>query len=139
MSKINIDELYKKLNKRNDNEKKIFFEILNKIHSRIKYSAELEQTYCIYNVPTFILGTPLYNHSKLKIFLYNELKNNGFILKYFNNLLLISWDDVKIKKNNNIKKNENNFKEIKDFNSNGLFFDKNILESIDKKSQNLKF
>ena len=61
MSTLNINELYDSINTKNFKRLKKFDDILLQIHRRIKYHAELEQTFCFYNIPEFIFGVPLYN------------------------------------------------------------------------------
>ena len=81
MSSLNINELYDTINNKNSKRLNKFNDILLQIHRRIKYHAELEQTFCIYCVPEFIFGIPLYNVNDLKNFIINTLKR--MVLKYF--------------------------------------------------------
>lgn len=126
MSTLNINELYDSINNKNFKRLKKFDDILLQIHRRIKYHAELEQTYCLYNIPEFIFGIPLYNVNDLKNYIMNTLKKNGFKLMYFHpNTIFISWDvenkiENKDKKNKNKNKNKN-FKLIDEYNPNGNF------------------
>jgi len=126
MSTLNINELYDSINNKNFKRLKKFDDILLQIHRRIKYHAELEQTYCLYNIPEFIFGIPLYNINDLKNYIMNTLKKNGFKLMYFHpNTIFISWDvenkiENKDKKNKNKNKNKN-FKLIDEYNPNGNF------------------
>ena len=48
MSTLNINDLYSSINDKNFKRMKKFDDILLQIHRRIKYHAELEQTYCLY-------------------------------------------------------------------------------------------
>ena len=71
----------------------IFDDILKKIHTRIKYNANLEKTFCFYHIPEFIIGVPLYNINDLRNYLMNPLKKIGFKLLYVEpNWLFITWD-----------------------------------------------
>ena len=81
MSSLNINDLYDTINNKNSKRLKKFDDILLKIHQRIKYHAELEQTYCIYCIPEFIFGVPLYNINDLKNYIMNTLKKMG--LNYY--------------------------------------------------------
>lgn len=126
MSTLNINELYDSINTKNFKRLKKFDDILLQIHRRIKYHAELEQTFCLYNIPEFIFGIPLYNVNDLKNYIMNTLKKNGFKLLYFHpNTIFISWDvENKIQNKDKNKKNKNknnNFKLIDEYNPNGNF------------------
>ena len=93
MSTLNINDLYDSINNKNFKRMKKFDDILVQIHRRIKYHADLEQTFCLYSIPEFIFGTPLYNINDLKKYIMDTLKKNGFKLMYFHpNTIFISWD-----------------------------------------------
>ena len=120
-----------------------FDDILLQIHRRIKYHAELEQTFCIYSIPEFIFGIPLYNINDLKNYIMNTLKKNGFKILYFHpNTLFISWDVVTKIQNKSEKKNKkentNNFKLIDDYNPQGNFiYNESTLLNVRDKVKNL--
>ena len=80
MSTLNINDLYDSINNKNYKRLKKFDDILLQIHRRIKYHADLEQTFCLYSIPEFIFGTPLYNINDLKKYIMDTLKKNGFKL-----------------------------------------------------------
>ena len=143
MSTLNINDLYDTINNKNFQRLKKFDDILLQIHRRIKYHAELEQTFCLYNIPEFIIGVPLYNVNDLKKYVMTTLTKNGFKIMYFHpNTIFISWD-VKNKLKNNDKKKKNNsdnkqYRLIDDYNPNGNFiYNENTLMNIRDKSKNL--
>ena len=143
MSSLNITDLYDSINNKNLKRFKKFDDILLKIHQWIKYHAELEQTYCIYNIPEFIFGTPPYNINDLKKYLIKTLETNGFKVLYFHpNTILISWGQAKKLQNNNDKKSKsktnNQFKLINDYNPKGDFvYNETALLNIRDKTKNL--
>jgi hypothetical protein len=143
MSSLNINELYDTINNKNSSRLKKFDDILLQIHRRIKYHAELEQTFCIYSIPEFIFGIPLYNINDLKNYIMNTLKKNGFKILYFHpNTLFISWDVVTKIQNKSEKKNKkentNNFKLIDDYNPQGNFiYNESTLLNVRDKVKNL--
>ena len=67
MSSLNINNLYETMYERNLKRYEKFDGILLKIHNRIKYNAGKEKTYCFFQIPEFIIGTPLYNINDLKL------------------------------------------------------------------------
>ena len=143
MSSLNINDLYDTINNKNFKRLKKFDDILLSIHRRIKYHAELEQTFCIYCIPEFIFGTPLYNVNDLKNYIMNTLKKNGFKILYFHpNTIFISWDvENRIQNKSETKKkkeNNNNFKLIDDYNPQGNFvYNESTLLNVRDKVKNL--
>jgi len=145
MTTLNINDLYDSINNKNFKRLKKFDDILVQIHRRIKYHAELEQTFCIYVIPEFIFGIPLYNINDLKNYIFETLKKNGFKLMYFHpNTIFISWDVVNKLQNKGDKKKKNNnnnnqqYRMIDDYNPNGKFvYNENTLMNIRDKSKNL--
>ena len=143
MSTLNINDLYDSINNKNFKRLKKFDDILLQIHRRIKYHADLEQTFCLYNIPEFIFGIPLYNVNDLKKYIINTLKKNGFKILYFHpNTIFISWDvenKIKDKNNEKNKKNKNNnFKLIDEYNPKGNFvYNETSLLNMRDKTKNL--
>ena len=82
MSSLDINNLYDKINERNTKRLEKFDDILKKVHNRILYNANLEKTYCFFQIPEFIIGVPLYNVGDLKTYLITSLKKDRFTLFY---------------------------------------------------------
>ena len=52
-----------------------------------------EDHYCWYVIPEMMIGIPNYDHEGCVAYCIDELKDNGFIIRYTHpNLLLISWN-----------------------------------------------
>ena len=93
MSSLNINKLYETMDEKNMKRLEKFDEILKQIHTRIKYYAKLERTYCFFNVPEFIIGVPLYNVNDLRTYIMSCLNKDGFkMLRIEPNWLFISWE-----------------------------------------------
>jgi len=141
MSSLNINDLYKTSDRKNEIRFRIFDNILKKIHIRIKNSAINEKMYCFYQIPEFIIGTPIYDINELKEYLINSLKKDRFKLLYIDpNWLFISWQ-IKSKKNIKLPKKINNrkkidYKLIDEYKPIGGFYDDNDLSSIKNKTTN---
>ena len=86
----------------------LYDSILKKCHSRILYNSGLQRTYCIYQIPEFVIGIPLYDIIELRNYVMNSLKTNGFEILYIEpNWLFIYWNVKGAKsltKNNNVTK-----------------------------------
>ena len=91
--KINIDELYEKKRQNDVNKLELFRKILNRIHVRIKTTAnQAKEKYCWFVVPEVIIGVPRYDQGACIAYIMDTLKTNGFLVRYFHpNTILISW------------------------------------------------
>jgi hypothetical protein len=93
-SKINIDELYDKRQRRDLKQLSIFNKILNRVHKRVQYTARSKQgdTFIWFLVPEYIVGEPIYDKGDCIGYLVSQLEKNGFFVKYVHpNTLFVSW------------------------------------------------
>ena len=92
---LNIYELHKKKNARERNRLSYYKRVLHKCYHRIVTVSENCKTECVYKVPEFVVGMPIYNGLECVKFVVRALKKNGFYVKYTHpNLLFISWKDI---------------------------------------------
>lgn len=92
--KISIDELYEGKQKRDVRILNTFKMVLTRVHNQIKLTSrqKIDQQFCWFVVPEFILGVPSYNNQDCVVYVIEKLTDNGFQVKYTHpNLLLISW------------------------------------------------
>jgi hypothetical protein len=111
MSQIDMKELYSTINQKTLKRMELYDSILKKCHSRILYNSGLQRAYCFYQIPEFVIGTPLYDISELRNYVMNSLKTNGFDMLYVEpNWLFVHWNVKGCKsltKNTNISKKSN--------------------------------
>lgn len=93
-TKIDLDDLY--ANNRNLYEKKrvIYERVLKLAHKTIQSCAKEtpDKKYCWYEIPDIIWGVPLYDVAECTGFIYTELTNNNFKVRYVHpNNLFIVW------------------------------------------------
>ena len=142
MDSLDINNLYDKINERTNKRLNKFNDILKKVHNRIVYNANLEKTFCFFQIPEFIIGVPLYNVNDLKKFLIVSLKKDKFNLIYVEpNWLFITWELNNLKKPKEktkpIKKN-GDYKLIDEYKPTGNFiYNEGDLRSIEQKSKGL--
>jgi hypothetical protein len=94
VGKLNMEDLYEKKQKYDQQQLDVFNKILGKIHLRIKYISNQRNAplICWYVVPETVIGIPRYDQSACIIYLLAQLEENGFSVKYiFPNLLCICW------------------------------------------------
>ena len=92
--KISLDDLYEGKQKRDLRILNTFKTVLTRVHNQIKLTSrqKIDQQFCWFVVPEFILGVPSYNNQDCVVYIIEKLTDNGFQVKYTHpNLLLISW------------------------------------------------
>lgn len=107
-NKLNLDELYERKRAHDLNTLAVYNKILGRIHKRIQMVSRqhLDIQYCWFVVPEMMIGVPSYDHGACVAYCIDQLRENGFLLKYTHpNLLLISWQHwVPLYVRNEIKK-----------------------------------
>jgi hypothetical protein len=94
MSLIDISDLHRKTNELKTRKIKIYDEVLQKCHHRIKLVSKLTplNQWSFYIIPKVLFGIPLYNLAECVEYLVKMLTENGFKVAYTHpNLLLITW------------------------------------------------
>ena len=92
--KLNLDELYEKKQQQDLNTLSLYNRILARIHNRIKTVSrqQTKEQFCWFLMPETIIGVPKYDHGACTAYVIDQLRENGFVVKYTHpNLLLISW------------------------------------------------
>jgi hypothetical protein len=92
--RVNLDDLYERKKKHDLNTLATYKKILARIHNRINTISrqQMNHQFCWFLVPEMIIGVPNYDHGACVAYCIDELKNNGFLVRYTHpNLLLISW------------------------------------------------
>ena len=94
--KINIDDLYEKKKNRDLKQLSIFNKVLHRIHKRILTTARNKQNdkHIWFVVPEYIFGEPCYQNADCVAYIINQLKTNGFTIRYIHpNTLFVSWEN----------------------------------------------
>lgn len=104
---LNIYDLYRSINEKKEKKNVSYNEILYKIHAKIKQTTEVEKYKLIYEIPEVVFGLPSYDLNLCMAYIIKQLRNNGFLVKYyFPKILYISWDPREIKEYKRIKNNQ---------------------------------
>ena len=142
MSMINMDELLEDKQRVLERKTKTCEEIWKKCHHRIKNVSKQNplSCYCLYIIPKYIYGIPLYNLQECVKYLFEKLTENGFKVYYTHpNLLIISWLHLKEKKtiiSTNIQNKE--YREINNYKPSGnLIYNKSNLNVLNSKTNML--
>lgn len=92
MKHLNIFELQNTISRKKQHRTNIYESVLHKCHIKIKSAANQERYECIFDVPNYVVGLPLFNINECIDFILNQLTDNGFKVYYhFPKLLHITW------------------------------------------------
>lgn len=92
---VKADELVKQQKERNKLKDKIYNKVYKQIEKKIQMASNLNLYSCSYEIPTFLLGAPIYCNASCKKYLVKKLTKNGFKIseEIFNSSkLIISWN-----------------------------------------------
>lgn len=98
-NRLNILELHRKINQRNEKKSICYEKVLEICNRRILAQTERDKTNCIFEFPEYVIGYPLFDLNMCIKYCEKHLVANGFLVKYmFPNKFYISWDFDEIKK-----------------------------------------
>ena len=90
--KFDIRKLYVHQKKKSDQKKALYESVMKKVHYRIEGVASRSETQCLFQVPEFMLGMPLYDSFQCSGYVIERLKKEGFHVQYMHpNWLHINW------------------------------------------------
>lgn len=100
MKQINILDLHRSINEKKMRTNECFDKILDICHKKIQAGADSQKMNCFIEVPSYVFGYPIFNFNNCIEYVYNSLKKNGFLVKYyFPKYLYVSWDFEEINEN----------------------------------------
>jgi hypothetical protein len=92
---INIFDLARTRDNREQARTAVYKEVLRLIHGRIKSVAQKGEVQCLYQIPEFIPGLPKYEMIPCIAYQMKKLRENGFVVRFTApSLLYISWAHV---------------------------------------------
>lgn len=111
MKKLNILELHRTINEKNMRKTETYEKVLEICHRKITLGSQTKQLRCMFEVPEYVPGYPIFDLNSCIKFLLTTLKANGFLVTYyFPKILYISWDfdEIKAESQSIIVNNNNN-------------------------------
>ena len=89
---ITVSDILNNKKKRDARRHEVFDLLLERCCKKISAADAIRQMYCIFDVPDFVFGYPLYNLNECMGYLLQELTKRGFQVQYmFPRTLIISW------------------------------------------------
>ena len=93
MAALDIVDVYKNITDRQKRRKEAFKCVLRMCEKQVKNVSDMDGVRCLFVVPEFIWGMPLYNVSECTAYVKTQVENAGFnVAFYFPRALLVSWD-----------------------------------------------
>jgi hypothetical protein len=104
MKRLNILELHRTINEKNMRKTETYEKVLESCHRKITLGSQTRQLRCMFEVPEYIPGYPIFDLNSCIKFLMATLKANGFLVNYyFPKILYISWDFDEIREDSKPK------------------------------------
>lgn len=94
MTTVNVKDIMATQKQRQQKRHEVFDQIMEKINRLIVKSIKVlrNNNSCVYEVPEFLIGSPLYELNECINYLIKKLTENGFYVRYFfPRVLYISW------------------------------------------------
>jgi hypothetical protein len=92
-NQISVYELYNAMRDKQHRQTASFAAVLDRCYGRIRKHANANRLDCLYEVPEFVVGLPLYDINKCINYVMRHLQINGFAVTYFfPRYLHIGWD-----------------------------------------------
>ena len=73
-----------------------FAEVWDMCSRRLRATAESGLSYCVYTVPIFLPGQPLYDASECAVFIADVLRRNGFVVGVQGRSVAVSWQPLSV-------------------------------------------
>ena len=90
---ISIHDVIKTINGKAEKKREVYDKILDKCFRKIEQTVKLNHLFCLFEVPEFILGFPLYSLNDCISYVLEKLRDNGFHVQYlFPKFIYISWN-----------------------------------------------
>lgn len=92
---LSVKDIINNKKKRDERKSEVFQILLKECCNKIRLGDELKNMYCIYEVPEFVIGQPLYNLNEAIGYIVNELSQRGFTVQYiFPKIIIVTWFNV---------------------------------------------
>jgi len=102
---FDITKLHIHQERRNLEKTKLYNIILKRAYHRIETVA-IHNHHCLFTIPEFLLGMPLYDAYQCSGYILQKLKKNGFKVCYYHpNIIHINWLKDNDQQNNNDQRN----------------------------------
>ncbi len=89
---MNTEDVHNIQHEKNKQRLVIYKQLSQKCFKKIEQCVQNGVPHCMYQIPAFQIGFPLYNMTQYITYLMKVLQHKGFLVKFIKpNLLFISW------------------------------------------------
>ena len=88
---LNAKDLVRQQKKKDKEKNVIYQKVYDRIEKKISMASAQNFYKCLYEIPEFMLGLPLYNLNECINYVDKKLKENGFKTLWKTNEVLIDW------------------------------------------------
>lgn len=93
---ISVDEITRRTEQKNKLKKETYVKLYEQVARKIRQSVEFGSKYALFQVPSFLLGYPMFDRYKATAYIKRQLENGGFEVAVTNGYELhVTW---KVKK-----------------------------------------
>ena len=94
---LNLHHLNHSRRLKEQNKKKTYKKLLKKCHHRITFTASKSLTSCVFQIPEYVPGLPLFDIEKCRRYLIRKLRKNKFKVALVDRYIIyISWEHIPI-------------------------------------------
>jgi hypothetical protein len=104
-NKVDINDVYRAIKEKLNKKKESYEILLEKIYKKIQKTADRNRYNCQFEIPSFVVGYPIYDMNRCIAYIISSVRKSGFIAKFiYPNMIYISWslDEIKKEQDNNI-------------------------------------
>ena len=125
---INVNDIQNRQYNKDRYRMQIYKRLLERCYIKIKSASDNEEKFCLYRVPEYVFGEPIFKLPECIIFIITNLKNSGFVIKYYKpNVIYITWN---IKRNFNVVLTNQNLLTNSSISTNNTLLAKNNKSNI---------
>jgi hypothetical protein len=89
---MHVNDIYKKIDDKKHSKYKTYQQILEHAYTKIKSHVKINEAFCIFRIPPFLFGKPLYDVDEAGRYVRRELrKGEFFVEKLPDHCIYISW------------------------------------------------
>jgi len=127
---ISVNDMQNIYDEKQNNKKKTYDKILERVIRTMKEHAITGQTKCVYQIPEIIFGMPIINKDECINYINNILKEKGFNSFYIKpNFILIIWtlENKLLKSNQKLLGNN--------LSNNNCYYSNNVMQQLNTKNE----
>lgn len=96
---ISVDEISRRTEQKQRLKKETYIKLYDQVSRKIRQSVEFGGKHAQYQVPSFLMGYPMFDRNKATLYIKRQLERGGFDVQVVDeHILHITWKVKKVKK-----------------------------------------